>query len=106
MERNCYTLKEMKLLFYLHKHPCDYVELMRVLKLKDKRAIDQLLSGIYDLHICEPEEQYLAKGSTISLTDLGETVVRAEKERRFDVFFTRAVALVALVVSIVALIAG
>jgi len=102
-KRDIYTLRELKLLAYLQKHPCDYLELMKVLK-TDEDGVNILLSSTVGLHACKPPDGYLEKDSTISLTDLGETVVRAEKERRFDTFFTRSVSLLALAVSVVAII--
>lgn len=41
----------------------------------------------------------------IKLNQIGETVAQAEFDRRFDMYFTRAVSLSALLVSIVAIIA-
>ena len=102
-KRDTYTIKEMKMLYYLHRRPCDYASLAKAVG-TDEVGINILLSGTRALHICEPPDGYLDIGSVISLTDLGETVVKAEKERRFDMFFTRAISLIALIVSIVAII--
>lgn len=62
------------------------------------------MSDLSPLYYVEPEgSKILAHEGTLHLNEQGETVAQAEHDRRTDMYLTRFVAVLALVVSIVSL---
>lgn len=61
-----------------------------------------ILSDLASLYYTEDNK--LAWGGAIILNHKGETVAQAEYDRRFDMYFTRAVSFAALVTSIIAVV--
>lgn len=98
-----YTKKEYDILLYLRKKP----RKMKRLKKKFKPASDGVwniwLSQLSELLYLLPEGTKTLEAETVSLNEVGVTVAQAERDRRFDMYFTRAMALAGLLASLFAI---
>lgn len=93
-----YTKRELDILLLLRREQMTREQLQK----KFGRSDDYwniTLSRLGDLFNTEN-----AWTDVIKLNDVGETVAQAEFDRRFDMYFTRVLALAALIVSIVSVI--
>ena len=96
-----YTKKQLDMLLLLRKKERYFSYLQRKLHVKDD-VLDQMLSMTAELHYTENDRH---RAEPIRLNQLGDTVAQAEFDRRFDMYFTRAMSFLAIVVSFAALIA-
>lgn len=97
-----YTYRELNCLLKLRKKPRTWNYLIPISN-TDEKGLNIMLSRMKDLYYVVDDESI--KTGLIKLNQIGETVAQAEFDRRFDMYFTRAVSLSALLVSIVAIIA-
>lgn len=100
-----YTKKEYDILLYLRKKPRPSKKIRKKFKPRNDKHWNIWLSDLSKLYYVEPDgAKVLAEEGTVHLNEIGETLAQAEFDRRFDMYFTRAMALLALAASIAALI--
>ena len=100
-----YTKKEYDILLYLRKKPRKAKRLYKRFKPTDERQWNIWLSRLSKLYYVEPDDAKLPdQEGTIHLNEQGVTIAQVEFDRRFDMYFTRTTAFVALIVSVVTLI--
>lgn len=96
--------KEYDILLYLRKKPRKMKRIMKKFNKDGDDAFNIRLSDLSDLFYTMPEGSKVLEADSLHLNDIGETVAQSEYDRRFDMYFTRVMALLALVASIAALI--
>lgn len=97
-----YTKREYDCLLALRRRPRTFDELKRIARTEDSVTMNQMLSTMGELYYVIENAPTL-KGK-LKLNFKGETVAQAEFDRRFDMYYTRIMSLLALLTSIVALI--
>lgn len=95
-----YTYRELSCLLKLRKKPRTWEYLKGVAK-TDEAGMNIMLSRLGDLYYFVDDAPI--KTGEIKLNQKGETVAQAEFDRRFDMYFTRAISLAGLLVSIAAI---
>lgn len=99
------TKKEYDILLYLRKKERTCRQITRKVPPKSQKQWNIWLSDLSPLYYVEPENGHLVDPETkVHLNDIGITVAQAEYDRRFDMYFNRIIALLALILSIVAII--
>lgn len=99
-----YTKKEYDILLYLRKKPRKTKRIFKRFKPADNKHWNIWLSDLSKLYYVEPgEANVIDCEGVIHLNEQGETVAQAEYDRRFDMYFTRIVALLALLASLFAI---
>lgn len=96
--------KEYDILLYLRKKPRKMKRIMKKFNKDGDDAFNIRLSDLRNLFYTMPEGSKVLEADSLHLNDIGETVAQAEFDRRFDMYFTRVMALLALAASIFALI--
>lgn len=96
--------KEYDILLYLRKKPRKMKRIMKKFNKDGDDSFNIRLSDLRNLFYTMPEGSKVLEADSLHLNDIGETVAQAEFDRRFDMYFTRVMALLALVASIFALI--
>ena len=100
-----YTKKEYDILLYLRKKPRKTAKVYKKFKPKSMETWNVWFTDFRNLCYLEPDgSKILELTGEIHLNEIGETVAQAEFDRRFDMYFTRIMALLALAASVVALI--
>ena len=94
-----FTKKELDMLLLLRKKEWMFDDLVERFQVS-RGVMDQMLSDTSKLHFMKNSRH---KVEPIRLNQLGETVAQAEYDRRFDMYFTRAMSLLAIAISAVAL---
>ena len=98
-----YTKKEYDILLYIRRKPRKPAKLKKKFKPKSDDVWNIWLSRLSDLLYLLPEGTKALEAETVSLNEDGVTVAQAEFDRRFDMYFTRIMALAALLVSLLAI---
>lgn len=96
-----YTKREYDCLLALRRRPRTFEELKRIAKVSTE-AMNIMTSEMGELYYVVDGE--LTSNGKLTLNQQGETVAQAEFDRRFDMYNTRIMSLLALLTSIVALI--
>ena len=96
-----YTKREYDCLLAMRRKPRTFAELKRIAKVSDD-AMNIMTSEMGGLYYVVDGE--LTTKGKLTLNQQGETVAQAEFDRRFDMYYTRIMSLLALLTSIVALI--
>lgn len=96
-----YTKREYDCLLALRRRPRTFDELKRIAKVSTE-AMNIMTSEMGELYYVVDGE--LTSKGKLTLNQQGETVAQAEFDRRFDMYYTRIMSLLALLTSIVALI--
>ena len=98
------TRNEYNILLYLRKRPQPSKKIYKKTKPESLEQWNIWMSDLSRLYYVEPKTaKVLDLEGTLFLNDTGETVAQAEFDRRFDMYFTRVMALLALLVSAVAI---
>ena len=95
-----YTKREYDCLLAMRRRPRTFDELKRIAKVSDG-AMNIMTSEMGDLYYVV--DGALTTKGKLTLNHQGETVAQAEFDRRFDMYYTRIMSLLALLTSIVAL---
>ena len=96
-----FTRRELDCLLKLRRKPRSW-ECLRKASKTDDDGLNIMLSRMEKLWYTKDGKA--PNGSLIHLNQIGETVAQAEFDRRFDMYFTRVMALSALLVSIASFI--
>ena len=96
-----FTRRELDCLLKLRRKPRSW-ECLRKASKTDDDGLNMMLSRMEMLWY--RIDGKAPNGSLIHLNQIGETVAQAEFDRRFDMYFTRVMALSALLVSIASFI--
>ena len=100
------TKKEYDILVYLRKKERTCKQITRKVPPRSKNQWNMWLSNLSPLYYVEPENGKLFDPETkLHLNDIGITMAQAEFDRRFDMYYNRVIAMIALVLSIAAIIA-
>ena len=96
-----FTKAEYDCLLAMLKRPRTWEELKKIAKVEDQADMNLMLSEMGDLYYVVNDEP-ITKGK-IKLNKIGLTVAQNEYDRRFDMYYTRIMSGLALLVSVVAL---
>jgi hypothetical protein len=100
--RRIYTKKQLDIILRMWRRKTStYKSLQKFSKQNDK-AMNLIMSDLSSLYYVE-EEGKTTKTGTLKLNHKGETVAKVEFDRRFDMYYSRALTFLSLVTSIVAL---
>lgn len=94
---NSFTRKELKCLLLMRKRPRTFSELKAALGVEDE-AMNFMLSNMLTYKLIYTESGKFTV-DPIKLNQRGETVAQAEYDRRFDMYYTRIISFVALILS-------
>lgn len=99
-----YTKAELDMLLMLRKRPRTWeyvIKRIRPNPEKPKEAMSMMLSNCHELIKNENGSYWSEK---LELNQKGVTVAQAEFDRRFDMYYTRIISIIALACSIVAIV--
>ena len=100
------TKAEYDILVYLRRKPRTAKEIRKKCKPNNGNQWNMWLTDLHEFYYVEPDSaKVLNNEGTLHLNDIGKTIAQAEFDRRFDMYYNRVIAMIALVLSIAAIIA-
>lgn len=97
-----FTKEEYDCLLELRKKPRNWSYLKKYAKTDDV-GMNIMLSDLKDMYYIVEDDKDIRTG-TLKLNQIGITVAQAEFDRRFDMYYTRAMSFAGLLVSVAAII--